>query len=167
MNIKLTFRRSSARALRIRSVRAFLLFFMLFSQVLVACAGNSILAPAAPTALPTPTSDPLSSAKVVQAFWDALEANDIEAAMTYVSDDIVCRGQCYFKGKQVFHSYVQGYLQRGFVTKISDVKVVGSTVTYTWELYRMSLFVRRGEGDEIMEVEDGKIVYWENYHDAS
>jgi hypothetical protein len=145
----------------------FLLLSLILSQVLIACSGNSLFAPATPTALPTPTNDPLSSAKVVQAFWDALEANDIETAMTYVSDDIVCRGQCYFKGKQIFRSYVQGYLDSGFVTKISDLKSIGSTVTYTWELYRNGLFIRRGEDDEIMEVEDGKIVYWENYHSAA
>jgi limonene-1,2-epoxide hydrolase len=145
----------------------FLLLFIMISQVLIACAGSSIFAAPTPTVQPTPTNDPLYAAKVVQAFWDALEANDIETAMAYVSDDIVCAGQCYFKGKQVFRSYVQGYLAGGYLTKISDLKAVGSTVTYSWEVYRNGLFVRRGEEDEVMQVEDGKIVYWENYHSAA
>ena len=145
----------------------FLLLFIIISQVLIACAGNAMFAAPTPTIQPTPTNDPLSAAKVVQAFWDALEANDIEAAMTYVSDDITCAGQCYFKGKLVFRTYVQGYLDAGYLTKISDLKVVGSTVTYSWESYRNGLFVRRGEADEVMQVEDGKIVYWENYHSAA
>lgn len=145
----------------------FLLLFIILSQILIACAGNAMFAAPTPTVQPTPTNDPLSSAEVVQAFWDALEANDIETAMAYVSDDIVCRGQCYFKGKLVFRTYVQGYLDGGYITKISDLKVVGSIVTYSWEMYRNGLFVRRGEEDEVMQVEDGKIVYWENYHSTA
>jgi hypothetical protein len=144
----------------------FLLLFIIVSQILIACAGNSIFAAPTPTVQPTPTNDPLRAAKVVQAFWDALEANDIETAMSYVSDDIACAGHCHFKGKLVFRSYVQGYLDGGFLTKVGDIKSVGSTVTYSWDLYRNDLFIRRGEGDEVMQVEDGKIVYWENYHSA-
>jgi hypothetical protein len=41
---------------------------------------------------------------------------------------------------------------------------VGSIVTYSWEVYRNGNFLRSGDGDEMMQVEDSKIVYWENQH---
>jgi len=146
---------------------AFLIVFIL-TQILAACTGN--LTAATPVPIPpvqlTPTNDPFSSAKVVQAFWDALEAGDLETAMVYVGDDITCAGACHFSGRLTFQSYLQGYLNGGFVTKISDLKSVGSIVTFSWEVHRNGQFLRRGEDDEMMEVENGKIVYWENYHSS-
>lgn len=138
---------------------------LILAQTLAAC-GTGLLSPATdvPTAMPTPTNDPTKSAKVVQAFWDALEAGDLETALVYMDDNAVCAGNCYFKGKGTFRTYLQGYLAGGFTTKISDVKNVGSIVTYSWAVYRNGIFVQSGDGDEIMHVEDGKIIYWENQH---
>ena len=143
--------------------RTFLILFIL-AQVLTACAGNLTFTTPTPIVQPTPTNDPLSAAKVVQAFWDALEAGDLETAMLYVDDDITCSVFCHFSGKQIFQSYLQGYLDAGYLTKIGDLKSVGNIVTYSWEVHRNGFFLRRGEDDEVMEVEDGKIIYWENYH---
>jgi hypothetical protein len=142
----------------------FILSIFLGAQILSACAGGMFSPPATPTVMPTPTTDPLQAAKVVQAFWDALGAGDLETAMVYVAEDVKCAGFCYFKGKVAFQSYLQGYLDAGFTTKISDVRNVGSIVTYSWEAYRNGNFVRGGDSDEVMQVEDGKIVYWENQH---
>jgi len=142
----------------------FILSVFILAQVVSAC--GSLLTPVPPTVtpLPTPTLDPLEAAKIVQAFWDALEAGDVETAMAYVDDEAVCSGRCYFTGKAAFHYYLQGYVRAGHVTKISDVKNVGSIVTYSWEVYRKGYFVERGDGDEVMHVENGKIVYWESQH---
>jgi hypothetical protein len=144
----------------------FFALFLLLTQILAACTSGLISATPTPTVVSTPTNDPLSSAKIVKAFWDALEAGDLDTVMTYVDDDIVCAGACHFKGKEVFRSYLQGYLDGGYITKIGDLKSVGSIVRYSWEVSRNGLFVRRGEGDEMMQVEDGKIIYWENYHSS-
>jgi limonene-1,2-epoxide hydrolase len=135
---------------------------IVIAQVLSACT-SALFAPPTPTAVPTPTKDPHESAKIVQAFWEALNAGDLEAAMYYIGDDITCAGYCHFSGKQIFQSYLQGYVKAGFSTSIQDLKAVGNVVTYSWELYQNGLFQRRGEADEMMEVKDGKIVYWENY----
>lgn len=144
---------------------AHFILFILLVQLLAACgAGSSLFADPTPTVAPTPTNDPLQSAKIVQAFWDALEGGDLETALVYLDEDAVCAGNCYFKGKATFQTYLQGYLAGGFTTKISDVKNVGSIVTYSWAVYRNGIFVQSGDGDEIMHVEDGKIVYWENQH---
>ena len=144
----------------------FVLFVTLcVAQLLAACGtGSPLFADPTPTVMSTPTADPMLSAKVVQAFWDALEAGDLETALVYLDENAVCAGNCYFKGKATFQTYLQGYLTSGFTTKISDVKNVGSIVTYLWAVYRDGMFVQSGDGDEIMHVEDGKIVYWENQH---
>src|SRR5215216_2822760 len=148
------------------NIKAILLIVIILSQVLVACGsiGSSTAAAYTPTPMLTPTIDPLQSAKIVEAFWDALEAGDLDTAMVYVADDVSCSGFCYFKGKETFRSYLQGYLDAGFTTKISDIRNVGSIVTYSWAAYRNGNFVRGGDNDEIMHVENGKIVYWENQH---
>lgn len=140
-----------------------LALFVLLASLLSACGASSMFAAPTPTALPTPTTDPLASARVVEAFWNALNMGDLETALVYVHDDVRCANFCYFRGKSTFESYLQGYVKAGYTTKISDVKVIGGIVTYSWELYQNGLFRRRGEGDEMMEVKEGKIVYWENY----
>jgi len=140
-----------------------LLLFVGLPLLFTSCAGNPLFATATPTVLPTPTNDPLSAAKVVQAFWDALNAGDLDTAMVYIGDEITCARYCHFSGKLVFQSYLQGYVKAGYSTKIGDLKAVGNIVTYSWELYQNGLFQRRGEGDEMMEVDGAKIIYWENY----
>jgi hypothetical protein len=141
----------------------FLILFISLPLLFTACGSNSIFAAPTPTVLPTPTNDPLSAAKVVQAFWDALNAGDLDTAMVYVSDEITCANYCHFSGKLIFQSYLQAFVNSGYSTKISDLKAVGNIVTYSWESYQNGLFQRRGEEDEMMEVEGGKIIYWENY----
>ena len=146
------------------NIKATFFSLIIVAQVLAACSAVPPVAASAPTIVPTPTTDPLQSAKVVQAFWDALEDNDLELAMTYVHDDMVCSGFCYLKGKDRFRTYLQGYLARGHLTTISDIRNVGRIVTYSWAVYRNGNFVRSGDNDEVMHVEDGKIIYWENQH---
>jgi limonene-1,2-epoxide hydrolase len=141
----------------------FIVLFVILAQVLSACADDALFAKPTPTVLPTPTHDPRSAAKVVQAFWKALNKGDLTTAMSYVGDKITCSGFCHFSGKQVFESYLQGYIKAKYTTQIGDLKAVGSIVTYSWELYQNGLFQRRGEDDEVMQVEGGKIIYWENY----
>lgn len=145
--------------------KSFVLFLIL-SQILVGCTSELIpfFATPTPTIMPTPTIDPLSSAKIVKTFWDALEAGDLETAMVYVDDDVVCSGYCHFSGKGTLRTYLQGYLDAGLVTQIGDLKAVGSIVTYSWEVSRNGLFLQHGEENEMMQVENGKIVYWANYH---
>ncbi len=142
---------------------AALSLFLILAYLLTACGASSLFAAPTPTPLPTPTNDPLYAARIVESFWNALNMGDLETAMVYVGEDIRCANFCYFTGRQTFQSYLQGYVKAGYTTKISDLKVIGGIVTYSWELYQNDLFQRRGEEDEMMEVKDGKIVYWENY----
>ena len=141
----------------------FISVFLILAQVLSACASNPLSTQPTPTVLLTATNDPRSAAKVVQAFWKALNKGDLETAMSYIGEEITCSGFCHFSGKQIFESYLQGYINAKYTTQIGDLKTVGSIVTYSWELYQNGLFQRRGEDDEVMQVEGGKIIYWENY----
>lgn len=141
-----------------------IILVLIIAQVIAACGSTLSAAAPEPTVMPTPTTDPRQAAKIVLAFWDAMAAGDLETAMAYVGDEVVCAGFCYFKGRETFRTYLQGYLDGGYSTKISDVRNVGSLVTYSWEVYRNGNFLRSGDSDEIMHVEDGKIVYWENQH---
>src|SRR6266542_1307675 len=109
-----------------------LVLFISLTQVLTACTGSITTSTPTPAVQPTPTSDPFESAKVVQAFWKALETGDVDATMAYVGDTIDCRGACYFTGKETFRSYLEGYLKAGYSTKVRDLKTVGSIVINTW-----------------------------------
>jgi hypothetical protein len=140
-----------------------LLLLVCLPLLFTACGNNPLFAAPTPTIMPTPTNDPLSAAKIVQAFWNALNAGDLDTAMVYIHDDIKCANFCHFSGKLIFESYLHGYVKAGYRTQIGDLKAVGNIVTYSWELYQNDLFQRRGEEDEMMEVQDGKIIYWENY----
>ncbi len=64
----------------------------------------------------------------------------------------------------MFRAVFQSYMNGGYITKISDVKNVGNIVTYSWEVYRDGNFIQAGKGNEMMQVENGKIIYWENQH---
>jgi limonene-1,2-epoxide hydrolase len=142
----------------------FTLSVLLVSQFLSAC-GSSVAAPTPiPTVMPTPTTDPRQPARVVEAFWSALESGDLETAMVYVHEDATCAGRCYFTGKGMFRAVFQSYMNGGYITKISDVKNVGNIVTYSWEVYRNGNFIQAGNGNEMMQVENGKIIYWESQH---
>ena len=142
----------------------FILFVLITSQLLSACGGVVVAATPIPTVIPTPTADPRQPAKVVEAFWAALESGDLETAMVYVDEEASCGGRCFFNGKQMFRAVFQSYVDGGYITKISDVKNVGNIVTYSWEVYRNGNFIQAGKGNEMMQVEDGKIIYWECQH---
>jgi hypothetical protein len=78
----------------------FILLILIIAPVLTACGSSAPLATSIPTVMSTPTTDPQQAARIVQAFWDALAAGDLETAMAYVGEDVTCAGFCYFKGKE-------------------------------------------------------------------
>ena len=83
--------------------------------------------------------------------WAGLAAGDLETALSYVHEDIHCRGSCYLTGKPMFRSFLEGYLKSGYLTKISDVKNVGNLVTYAWDVYHNDLFVQSGAEAEFTQ----------------
>jgi hypothetical protein len=53
-------------------------------------------------------------------------------------------------------------MDSGATTKISNLQVEGDTVSYSWEMFRNG--VLQVAGEESMQVQDGKIIHWENLH---
>jgi hypothetical protein len=111
---------------------------------------------------PGPTAAPADPGSVVQAFWAAMAAEDVDAAMALVSDDFKCRGSCYFSGPGPLRAYLQGYINSGNVTTISELMVEGDQVTYAWSIVRNGVPTSQGIGQESMLVQDGRIVFWDN-----
>ena len=147
--------------------RILFILFVILAQALVACGTT---APAAPTAepttvpppAPTATPEPIDPTEVVQGFWAAMAAEDVDAAMTFVAEDVKCRGVCYFSGRDSFNAYLQGIIKAGLVTEISDVTVEGDTVTYLYKVLRNGFVVEESAERESMQVLDGKIILWNN-----
>jgi hypothetical protein len=99
---------------------------------------------------------------VVQGFWDAMAAGNIEAALAFVAEDVKCRGSCYLSGKPSLASYLQGIVTAGFVTEISDLTVEGEMVKYSYKVFREGLLVEESAEYEAMQVLEGKIILWNN-----
>lgn len=103
----------------------------------------------------TGSADP---ADVVQGFWDAVNNQDFETAMSLVADDIKCRGTLYTTGKDSFRTYIEStYKGTGRTYEISNLLVEGDRVVYDWQAYRDGAFQAGGAG-ESMVVDDGKII---------
>ena len=147
------------------------LFILIVSLALAMTACNAATPTSAPTAVPTivptlvPTSTPTPDpAAVVQSFWNAMEAKDVQAAMALVADDAKCRGACYFSGPDSFNAYLQGIIKAGLTTEIGDLKVEGDTVTYLYKVLRNGVVVEDSAEGESMQILDGKIILWNNLH---
>src|SRR4030095_9054004 len=90
--------------------RILFILFVILAQVLAACgtaatpvapASESTLAPTS-ASVPTATPEPADPAEIVQGFWAAMEAGDVESAMTFLAEDAKCRGACYFSSPESF-----------------------------------------------------------------
>jgi ketosteroid isomerase-like protein len=97
---------------------------------------------------------------IVQEFYEAINAGDLEAAMAFVADDVKCRGACYLTGKDSFRNYIQGNIDLGGHVEISDFTVNGTEVTYTWVGYTEAGFFG-ARGTEKIQFQDGKILLFD------
>ena len=122
--------------------------FLLLAMILTACGAP------APTA-----ADPVT---IAQGFWDAIHAQNVDAAMAFVADDIVTDGlPAHFTNKADFSAFMVSGEKDGSIFEITDLKLASEdTVTYTMKLYL------RGNTEAFtglakLQVNDGKIVYME------
>ena len=106
-------------------------------------------------------SAPADPAAIAQNFYAALNQGDVDTAMTFVSEDVQCRGACYLNGIESFRSYIQGGINANGKTEISDLKVEGDTVTYHWIAYTKEGFID-AQGEETLNIKDGKIILMES-----
>jgi ketosteroid isomerase-like protein len=104
-----------------------------------------------------PVADP---EETVQGFYQAMNDGDMETAMSFVADDIECRGHCYITGKDAFRTFIQTNLDHRDQFEISDLVVQGEEATFDYVIHRGNSVLARGV-DSVMRVQDGKIVYFE------
>jgi hypothetical protein len=119
-----------------------------------------VLLAACVPATPVPVvTDP---AAIVQDFWLKVNAGDLEGALALTSPDMKCRGRCYFGGTDAVRSFLQGTIDAGLETFVSEIQVDGNRVDYQVEIHRHGLLIAQGFASEAMIVENGLIVLWEN-----
>ena len=136
-----------------------IILFVFLAQVLAAC--GSAEPEAEPTIRPPAlTPESVDPATVVQRFFQAYNNGDIEAVMALVADDIKCRGHCYMTGKEEFQSFLQAGIDSGDQIEISDLRVSANKVTFNYKLYKSGSLSATGV-DAVMEIDDGKIIYYE------
>ena len=107
------------------------------------------------------TENPSDPAGITQQFYQALNDGNLEAAMTLVADDVKCRGECYFTGKDLFRDFMKSAPDRGDQFELSDRKVEGDKVLYNWKAYSKAGFFQAA-GTETLQIRDGLIVLMES-----
>jgi ketosteroid isomerase-like protein len=113
-----------------------------------------------PTAAPTIAPAP-DSISVVQGFYAALKAKDVDAAVALLADNVRWRGTPTLSGKESIRAYLQGDVDAGRTAEISDLRVTRNRVTYTWA--GLLNDVVQLSGEDTMVVVDGKIAVIESY----
>ena len=129
--------------MRTKSTYLFLVLLLAFS--LTACGAP------APTAV-----DP---AAIVQGFWDAISAKNIDAAMAFLADDVqISGGPTNSMDKAALSAFLSSETKRGVTFEISDLKVIsGDTVTFNQKVYDNGTQLANGPG-KFQVNNDGKIV---------
>ena len=128
------------------------------SLLLAACA--PAITPAAPESTTVPAvldlNDPLT---LVTTYYEAIEASDLDKAMTFVSDDYVMTDPTGFTvGKEAGTTAWQGYFDAGFTFDQSDFKADGNRVTSCYKVYENGNMIDQG-CNAVAHVQDGKIIF--------
>lgn len=145
----------------VRSILLVLLVGLIAGCTAPAPTPTSAPEPTLPAPTPTAPESLADPAEVVQGFWEAMDARDLDAAMTFIADDVQLRGRGYLNGKEALLSFLQGRLQTGYVVEIQDLEVDGDTVSYLVDYYSKEGIAYEQDVTEIMRIQDGKIIYWE------
>ena len=106
------------------------------------------------------TPQAASPNEIVQSFYQAMNDADLETALTFIADDIECRGHCYITGKDSFQTFIQSNIDHNDQFEISDLKVDGDTVTFNYIIHRENTVLARGV-NSVMQIQDEKIIYFE------
>jgi ketosteroid isomerase-like protein len=116
----------------------------------------SILATACGSAAAPAPTDPLS---VVQRYYEAIEANDIDKAATFFAEDIVMTDPSGMTtGKAAVIAAWKGYLDAGFTFDQSDFRASGERVTSCFKVYQNSALIDQG-CSAVTHVRGGKIIF--------
>ena len=99
---------------------------------------------------------------IVQQYYALINAGDLENSMSFVADDVKCRGACYLTGKAAYQAYVQGFIYGGGRKELSNFTADGNTVTYLYAFYHKDGRDVVISGTEFMQFKDGKIILIES-----
>jgi len=121
--------------------------------------------PPSPTATPAPTPTLAPQVLVVLAFHDALNAGDVELALTYVADDaVMARGPYGIgHGKEELRAIFEKEVRDRTKFKLSNCQVKGNMVACDYQVTVKGRVVDSGKvpkdwaGETGFEVRDGKI----------
>ena len=147
--------------------RYLFILFVILAQVLAACGSPApatevvpepTLVPTA-AAAPTPVGpDPIA---VVEDFYTALNAKDVDAAMAFVAEDAHWRGTPTVTGKDRIRDYLKGGIDAGYTTEISDLRATKGRVTFTLAASKNGAV--QASGEDTYTVENGLITTFESY----
>jgi predicted ester cyclase len=94
---------------------------------------------------------------IVLAFWDAMNDQDLDTAISLVAEDVKVTGPgMNFTGRDTLRITLKSRMA-GIRYVASDLVVTGDTVTYKWEYFENDVRMGGGTG-ESMVIKDGKIV---------
>jgi len=145
--------------------RYLFVLFVILAQALAACGSPATATevPSQPTLAPTaiPESVGPDPIIVIQDFYAALNANDVDTAMALVAEDAHWRGIPTLTGKDRVRDYLQGGIDAGYTTEISDLRATKGRVTFTSEAFKDG--VVQVSGEETYTVENGLITAFESY----
>ena len=99
---------------------------------------------------------------IVQQYYSLINAGDLEASMSFIADDVKCRGACYLTGKAAYQMYIQGIINGGGRKELRDFTVDGDKVTYYWAFYKKNGRDVVISGIEFMQFKDGRIILIES-----
>lgn len=140
------------------TISKYLFLFVLLASILTACG-----APAPePTVIPAPTTTPFTAAAepitVVQSYYDALNAKNVDAAMVFVADGVqISGGPDGVSVKAGLVAFMSSETKKGVTFEISDLKVVsGDTAIFNMEVYENGTLLVSDAGE--FQVKDGKII---------
>jgi len=125
---------------------------LLFTLIFVLCV---LLAACTPAAAPAPT-DPVS---IVKMYYNGINTNDIDHAMTFADDDLVLTDPSgVIAGKEQIAAYWKDLVAAGFKFELSDLKAVGGRVTSCFKVSQNDQLLDQG-CTGVTHVRDGKIVF--------
>jgi hypothetical protein len=113
-----------------------------------------MLAACGPAATPTP--DPIS---ILQGYYDAVNAKDIDKAMSFIAEDAVFTGElgATFSGHPEIRATLQSAIDAGVTFEVSDVRATNGRLVYEYLAHVPNVLSPSGTGLAI--VKDGKIIF--------
>jgi len=142
---------------------------LIITLLLTACGGTAptptpIPAPTqtpAPTATPAPSAIPVPTTPeaVVQAYYDALTAEQLDTALAFVADDAIFFNPIgLFSGAAEIREHLQNEVIGSLTFDLSNLQADGGKVTYAYEVIQNGSTVDVGT-DGLTVVQNGKIVF--------